>query len=246
MAGQEPAATESPPAVILLVDDEEDILDMLAEFLAGPEMQIHRALGGEQGVKQMMTLAPDVVVTDLVMPGVSGLDVLEVTRRRHPDSSVLILTGFGSLQTSMDAMDLGAVGYMLKPIDRTEFVSRIRDALERTRLRRERTSLMLELATSTYKLEAVFDAVDQPLILLSKDGVVEKVNAAAARLFDREAEACEGMPASDLLAKAGEGLLAAIARVQETGDREKLEAGTVSPVETVEGADGVLVTLKAQ
>src|ERR1051325_9907491 len=124
------AGAPETAAVVLLVDDEPALLELLEEFLAGQGYEVHLANGGDAGLRKIMEISPDAIVTDLVMPDVTGIEVLKTARLRHPDVSVMILTGFATLDSSIDAMDQGALGYMLKPVKRPEFTARIRDAVE--------------------------------------------------------------------------------------------------------------------
>lgn len=249
--------TSENPAVVLLVDDEPDLLELLEEFLQGQGYEVHLANGGDAGLRKIMEITPDAIVTDLVMPDVTGIEVLKTARLRHPDVSVMILTGFATLDSSIDAMDQGALGYMLKPVKRPEFTARIRDAIEQTKLRRERTSLMLELASTSFKLQAVFDAVEEGLILVGGDGRIENANPAAARLLGCETETLAGRTVDQALPPEAAELALAIAHVQRTGERTVLKdrrlsgphvpsppvTASVGSVEALDGPAGVLVTL---
>lgn len=250
------STTKESPPVVLLVDDEKDLLDLLEDFLAGQGYRIHRAAGGKAGIRSIMELHPDAVVTDLMMPDVSGLEVLETARMRHPDVSVLVLTGYATLESSIGALDLGAVGYLLKPIRKSEFNARVRDAVAQTRLRRHRTALLVDFAAASIKFQAVFDAVEHGLILVSGVGTVESVNSAAAGWLGRPADEVVGLSCEDALARMSAELADAITRVQRTREPAFLHECVLStasgpavfdtiigPVESLEGPDGVLVTL---
>src|SRR5437764_782752 len=74
------AGAPETAAVVLLVDDEPDLLELLEEFLAGQGYEVHLANGGDEGLRKIMEISPDAIVTDLVMPDVTGIEVLKTAR----------------------------------------------------------------------------------------------------------------------------------------------------------------------
>ncbi len=102
---------------VLLVDDEEDFVRTLAERMEMREIGSEVALNGEAALDRLEEELPDVMVLDLKMPGIDGLEVLRRVRDRYPDIAVIIMTGHGSDEEEEEARRLGAFDYLRKPVD---------------------------------------------------------------------------------------------------------------------------------
>jgi DNA-binding response OmpR family regulator len=114
---------------VLLVDDEEEFVSTLAERLQLRDIVPLVATHGDQALDIVENERPPVVVLDLMMPGIGGLEVLQVIRRRHPHIQVILLTGRGSTQEGIKGMRLGAFDYLMKPVKIEELIRRMNDAL---------------------------------------------------------------------------------------------------------------------
>ncbi|MFC1661468.1 response regulator [Gemmatimonadota bacterium] len=117
---------------VLLVDDEEDYVRAMAERMVMRDLQIHVALSGEEALEHLEDNTPDVIVLDLRMPGMHGMDVLECVRREHPHIQVIILTGHGGEKEEEKARRLGAFEYIQKPADTSDLVRTIQRAWKRS------------------------------------------------------------------------------------------------------------------
>jgi DNA-binding NtrC family response regulator len=117
---------------VLLVDDEEDYVKALAERMDMRDLQSRIALSGEEALRVLEDDPPDVIVLDLRMPGMQGMEVLERERREHPSIQVIILTGHGGDQEEREARRLGAFEYLQKPADTGDLVDTIRGAWRRS------------------------------------------------------------------------------------------------------------------
>ena len=115
---------------VLLVDDEEDFVTTLAERLQLRDIVSFVATNGDQALQIVEAEKPPVVVLDLMMPGIGGLEVLHVIRRRHPDIQVILLTGRGSTKEGIKGMRLGAFDYLMKPVKIEDLIKRMNDALD--------------------------------------------------------------------------------------------------------------------
>jgi len=124
------------PAV-LIVDDEENIRGALRLLLTERGYQVRAVGSGEEGVDQVRQQAPDVVVLDLNLPGIDGIEALHQIRQAEPHLPVIIITAFGSIPSAVDAMRQGAVDYVAKPFRNDDLLLRLERALEAVRLRRE-------------------------------------------------------------------------------------------------------------
>lgn len=108
---------------LLLVDDDEVYRERLARALRDRGYDVSTASGGEEAIAHARREAPEFAVVDLRMPGASGIEVLEALRAVDPATRVLMLTGYGSIATAVEATRKGAVGYLSKPADADEVVA---------------------------------------------------------------------------------------------------------------------------
>lgn len=114
---------------ILLVDDEQEFVTTLAERLELRGYEVTAAESGEEALAVLETDPPQVVVLDLKMPGLSGLDVLKRIKSQFHSLPVLLLTGYGSTKDGMQGMQYGAYDYLLKPLNIEELMSKINEAV---------------------------------------------------------------------------------------------------------------------
>lgn len=120
--------------MLLIVDDEPLIRETLRLNLEDQGYRTDTAASGEQAVA-MLDNGYDLIITDLIMEGLDGLEVLRQARQRRPDQSVFILTGYGELESAINALRLGAQDYLLKPYNHDELVLRVAKNLADRRLR---------------------------------------------------------------------------------------------------------------
>jgi DNA-binding NtrC family response regulator len=113
---------------LLLVDDEEDYVKTMAERMEMRDVGSRVALSGEEALQMVEEDAPDVMVLDLRMPGINGMEVLERVKREHPHVQVIILTGHGSEKEEEEARRLGAFQYLQKPADTSDLLATVRSA----------------------------------------------------------------------------------------------------------------------
>jgi DNA-binding NtrC family response regulator len=130
---------------VLIIDDEAGILDSLRILLKNEGFVPHVALGGKAGLEQIESLSPDIVLSDVRMPTVSGLQVLSAARQHDPDTPVILMTAQATLQSAMQAVNEGAFYYIQKPFRNDELVAILKRAAEHRRLRVENTSLKQEI-----------------------------------------------------------------------------------------------------
>jgi len=119
---------------ILLVDDEEDFVNTLSERLSMRDLQSQAVFSGEEAMRCVGDAIPDIIVLDLKMPGINGMEVLRRVKQHFPEIQVIILTGHGNDLDETEARQLGAFDYLRKPVDIELLVERIRAAcLDRRR-----------------------------------------------------------------------------------------------------------------
>lgn len=124
-------------ADILIVDDEQSVAEAFSRFVKFDGHTAHVASSGEDALRLLEQARPDLVVMDVRMPGMNGLETLVEMRRRFPDLYVVIMTAFGTSQTSIDAIRAGAFDYLTKPLDLDHLRSVIQKALASQQVRRD-------------------------------------------------------------------------------------------------------------
>ncbi|MDQ6887039.1 MAG: sigma-54 dependent transcriptional regulator [Gemmatimonadota bacterium] len=137
-----PVATKP---VILVVDDETGILETLGILLKNEGFAPHLAQGGARGIEQLGEIAPDIVLTDVRMPTVSGLEVLAAAKAKDPEMPVILMTAQADLRSAIRAVNEGAYYYIQKPFVNDEIVAILRRAAEHRQLRAENRTLRQEI-----------------------------------------------------------------------------------------------------
>jgi DNA-binding NtrC family response regulator len=130
---------------VLVVDDEANARIALAEILRDEGFSVETAADGFKALPKITEFAPAVVLTDLKMPGMDGLEFMERVRALDPEIVVIVMTAFGAVDTAVRAMKGGATDYLTKPIDADQLLVVLDKALERSDLRRERQQLRQRL-----------------------------------------------------------------------------------------------------
>ena len=133
------------PPTVLVVDDESGILQTLEILLRAEGFAPQLAHGGKEALERIVQLSPDIVLTDVRMPQVTGVEVLAAARAHDPDVPVILMTAQATLQTAMQAVNAGAFYYIQKPFRNDELVAILRRAAEHRQLRVENTSLKKEI-----------------------------------------------------------------------------------------------------
>src|SRR5690242_5298326 len=123
-----------PRAKILVVDDERNVLLTVVAILEQEGYDVDSAGDGKSAIDAIRTRQYDLVLTDLKMPGVDGLAVLEAVRNTSPNTVTVMMTGYGSVDTALEAVQRGAYEYLLKPTEVVDLKAAVRRSLERKRL----------------------------------------------------------------------------------------------------------------
>jgi DNA-binding NtrC family response regulator len=116
---------------VLLVDDEKDFLEVLAKRLRKRKLSLVVANNGEEAISAIHSAHIDVVVLDMRMPGLDGLQTLREIKRINPVVEVIMLTGHANVETAVKGMELGAFDYLMKPVDIDELLYKLQDAFKK-------------------------------------------------------------------------------------------------------------------
>jgi len=141
-------------ARILVVDDEEIVIKSCLRILDGNEHRIETARDGHEALRKVEESPYDVIILDIMMPNLSGLEVLRRVKETHPDIDVIMITGRSEIETAVQAMKLGAFDYIAKPFEPDELNLVLQRALERRRLLQENMDLRSEVG-SKYRFENI-------------------------------------------------------------------------------------------
>lgn len=178
------------PATILLVDDEPAIVRALASELRMLSHTVHTASSGKEALQVLHAHTIDILVTDLRMPGMDGLELLSQAEAIHGELQTILLTGFGDMQNVIEALNRGAAGYMLKPPDLRELMIHIEGCMRKTALNRALKQKNEELEAEILRrkeaeealmrakayTEGILASMADALIVTSPQGVIQTVN----------------------------------------------------------------------
>ncbi len=183
-----------PRGRVLIVDDEPNARGALGELLGEEGYSVELAADGFKALPKLDDFAPDLLLTDLKMPGMDGIELMAKARERDPELAVVLMTAHGAVETAVAAMQQGAASYLTKPINVDELLLVLERALERRRLRVEAGMLRSRLAErhrihniigSSPPMQAVFDTVLQvapsraSVLITGESGTGKELIAAA-------------------------------------------------------------------
>ena len=144
--------------------------ETLSTLLSAEGFQVVTASSGEEAVLKLKAEQPpfELVITDLVMPGKTGMDVLKCALNSNPSCTVLVLTGFGSVREATEAMELGAFDFVTKPMQIDQFRNTLRRLMERRDMAHERDELRAKVTTLTARLELLETTLGRMEILANQ------------------------------------------------------------------------------
>jgi len=126
------------PIKVLLVDDEIDFVETLAERIKNRNLEADVAFNGEQAIELVHCQVPDIMILDLKLPHIDGMEVLRLMKQTHPEVEIIIVTGHGSEYNKIDAMLLGAFEFMEKPVNFDKLIRTIQNAYRNKSKKNER------------------------------------------------------------------------------------------------------------
>ena len=151
------------PIRSVIIDDDRSIGEVLQEVISREHISVEVFTDGQDAVELIRKQPADVVITDLMMPRVGGIEVLNFAKQVNPDALVIIITGHASLETAIEAVKKGAYDYIRKPFKLEEVEIAFNNAVERIRLVRKNKELIMELK-GAYERLAAERVCDQPSV----------------------------------------------------------------------------------
>lgn len=209
---------------ILIVDDEPEILSNLETILSSEGFEVVKASSGSEAVAMFEAGSFELVITDMKMPGLSGLDLLRHVKQMDKDIEVIILTGYGTMENAIQTLrDQGAYDYLKKPLENIEeLLISVNTALERRRLRLENKKLVADLSVHKTQLEAqnenlrqsqseleaardrysdLYNFAPVSYFTMSEKGIILEANLTASSLLDVERRYLIGKPFSHFITR---------------------------------------------
>lgn len=131
---------------ILIIEDKESMVQMLTQTLEASGYKVESAMSAEDGIQKLNSMKIDLILTDLRLPGKSGMDVLSASKEKNSMTPVIVMTAFGTIETAVQAVKEGAYDFLTKPFDPDHLLLLIERALEKKRLQAENIVLKGELS----------------------------------------------------------------------------------------------------
>ncbi len=119
------------PSTILIVDDEQIILDSIRKHLRREDYNIQTVLTAKEAIERFKSESINIVLTDLMMPEIDGMELMAIIKKDHPDVRVIMITGYATISTAQQAKQLGAFDYLAKPFTKSELLKVIEKACDR-------------------------------------------------------------------------------------------------------------------
>ena len=187
-------------AKILVIDDDESMRDSCEQVFSVSGYRVETAENGDVGLEKHVELSPDIVLLDLKMPGKSGLDVLQELRQSDPECIVIVITGFGTIETAVEAMKLGAYDFISKPFTPDEIRIVVNRGLdwrrkiqEADRLRSEKEEMRNNFVSMvSHELKSPLAAAMQNLMALNS-GAIGDLPDPAQEMLDRIQTRIQGL-----------------------------------------------------
>jgi len=202
--------TQDDQITILIVDDEQSIREGSARILSRMGCNILKAANGEEGLDILTREIVEILLLDLKMPGIDGMEVLRRVKEKYPHILVIIMTGFATVETAIEAMKQGAYDFIPKPFEPDHIrlvVNRAREKLRLTReaekLAQERKRTLLDLGTEKSRVRTIIEALPNGIIVTNAMGQVVLMNPAFNLQMDIKHSIPTGGPLKDYITDKG-------------------------------------------
>ena len=183
-------------AKILVVDDEKVICAGCEKILTEEGYQVKTTLSARKALDILNDEPFDIVITDIKMPEMSGIELLEIIRKDYPEITVIVITGYSTVETAVEAMKLGAFDYLPKPFTSDQVTLVIKRAIERKNLLAETLRGKKEIS----KAQQIIDSLPVGIIVVDKDKQIVDINSTFTKMLslDSKRSALKDKPLSSL------------------------------------------------
>jgi len=162
---------------ILVIDDEDFILQLAKDILTKTNYEVKTISDGNEGIRLLENGKFDLLLTDIRMPDISGLDVIKHVRTANKEIPIIIITGHGTLEIAVNALRLGAQGFILKPFTPVELRAAVADALEKTRLLKENIKLRTLMPLFEFSRDLISQTDPRRLLKLIVETALKEIRA---------------------------------------------------------------------
>lgn len=183
-------------AKILVVDDEKIICAGCEKILGEAGYQVKTTLSARKALDILKEEPFDIVITDIKMPELSGIELLEIIRKEYPEITVIVITGYSTVETAVEAMKLGAFDYLPKPFTSDQVILVIKKAVERKNLIAETLRGKKEIS----KAQQIINSLPTGIIVVDKDKQIVDFNSTFSKMLslDSKSVTLKGKPLSSL------------------------------------------------
>ncbi|WP_246803990.1 response regulator [Desulfosarcina cetonica] len=198
------------PVTVLVIDDEKGIRDGSKRIIERMGYNTLTAESGEAGLDILGRADASVVLLDLKMPGIDGMEVLKRIQAMDRDILVIIITGFATIETAIEAMKRGAYDFIPKPFEPDQLRIVVNRAMDKLSLKRaaeklenERRRTLADLGTERTRIHTIIDSLPNGIVVTNADGKVVLMNPAFGRLMDLPPDCASGEPVSAYIKEEG-------------------------------------------
>ena len=195
---------------VLVIDDEDGIREGSARILSRMGCEVFCASLGEEGLEILSSRRPHIVLLDLKMPGMDGMEVMQRIHEIDPNILVIIITGFATVETAIEAMKQGAYDFIPKPFEPDPLrivVNRAKERillrLETDKLEREQRRTLADLGMEKSRIRTIIQSLPNGLVVTNTDGQVVLTNPTFCQLIGQDPDACTGAPFTDYITDEG-------------------------------------------
>jgi len=195
---------------ILVIDDEKDIRDGVERILTRMDLNVLKASQGDEGLDILKKETISIVLLDMKMPGMDGMEVLRLIRELDESILVIVITGFATVETAIEAMKRGAYDFIPKPFEPDQLRIVINRATERIRLthetellEKERQKTLLDLDTEKSRIRTIIESLPNGVVVTNSQGQVVLMNPAFRKFLDLDAAIGPGKHISEYVSEKG-------------------------------------------
>lgn len=195
---------------VLVIDDEDGIREGSARILNRMGCEVYGAARGEEGIDLINSRKPHIVLLDLKMPGMDGMEVMRRIHEIDPQILVIIITGFATVETAIEAMKKGAYDFIPKPFEPDPLrivVNRAKERIllrqETEKLERERRRTLADLGMEKSRIRTIIESLPNGLLVTNTEGQVVLTNPTFCQLIGQPQGACTGAPITDYIKDEG-------------------------------------------
>jgi signal transduction histidine kinase/DNA-binding response OmpR family regulator len=214
---------------ILVVDDEKRMCESLQTLLSKAGHEVTTVEKGEEALQKIKKDDFDLVITDIKMPRVDGMDILKAARLKDEEALVILMTGYASLESAISAINQGAYDYLMKPIEFSDLKLTIQRALEKRKADRERTNLLVELQDKNLELKKKVGELDALYKAAMSLSTTENLKDLLHKIVSEATQVIEAKSGSIMLIQKPENILtieAAIGLSSNIMKQTRLELGS--------------------